>query len=51
MVSQSFVIMCMFAYIAWCCITNAHKYSTPKERALQLIPIPVCFLLMGLTLI
>ncbi|XKX17423.1 hypothetical protein MVUOKPPV_CDS0026 [Klebsiella phage phi1_175008] len=50
MVSEHFVILCMFGWIAWCCITNADKYSTPKERALQLIPIPVCFLLMGLTL-
>lgn len=27
-----------------------NKYSTPKERALQLIPIPVSFVLIGLTL-
>lgn len=51
MVSEHFVILCMFGWITWTCMTNADKYSTPKERALQLIPIPVCFFLMGLTLL
>ena len=50
MISKDIVIFIMMAWITWCAMTEADKHRDPKKRALHLIPIALCFVLMALTL-